>query len=95
MKLPTQTPAAPGGRHFAASCATMAPHFRDEWPTTRASSAAREELIHNLSETTAATQAPTKNAKLSAWVERVAELTQPDSIHWCDGSAEEYDRLCQ
>ena len=48
-----------------------------------------------MSETTAATQAPTKNAKLSAWVERVAELTQPDSIHWCDGSAEEYDRLCQ
>ncbi len=73
----------------------MAPHFRDEWPTTRASSAAREELVHNLSETTAATQAPTKNAKLSAWVEWVAELTQPDSIHWCDGSAEEYDRLCQ
>jgi phosphoenolpyruvate carboxykinase (GTP) len=68
----------------------------DEWPPTkRASSAAREELIHNLSETTAATQAPTKNAKLSAWVERVAELTQPDSIHWCDGAAEEYDRLCQ
>ena len=73
----------------------MAPHFRDEWPTTRASSAAREELVHNLSETTAAPQAPTKNAKLSAWVEWFAELTQPDSIHWCDGSAEEYDRLCQ
>jgi len=52
-------------------------------------------LSHNLSETTAATEAPTKNAKLSAWVEQVAELTQPDSIHWCDGSAEEYDRLCQ
>ena len=48
-----------------------------------------------MSEPTAATQAPTKNAKLSAWVERVAELTQPDSIHWCDGSAEEYDRVCQ
>ena len=39
--------------------------------------------------------APTTHRKLLAWVEEVAELTQPDSIHWCDGSAEEYDRLCQ
>jgi phosphoenolpyruvate carboxykinase (GTP) len=52
-------------------------------------------LSQNLSETTAATEAPTKNAKLKAWVKQVAALTQPDAIHWCDGSAEEYDRLCQ
>src|SRR2546430_5673170 len=41
------------------------------------------------------TPAQTNNAKLQAWVEEVASLTQPDSIHWCDGSAEEYDELCR
>ena len=41
------------------------------------------------------TTAPTKNEKLLAWVEEVAALTQPDAIHWCDGSAEEYDALAQ
>ncbi len=39
------------------------------------------------------TTAPTRNAKLLAWVERVAALTQPDAIHWCDGSEAEYDRM--
>jgi phosphoenolpyruvate carboxykinase (GTP) len=43
----------------------------------------------------ATTEAPTKNRRLISWVEGVAELTQPDAIHWCDGSAEEYDRLCR
>jgi phosphoenolpyruvate carboxykinase (GTP) len=41
------------------------------------------------------TPVPTKHSKLLAWVEEVAELTQPEAIHWCDGSAEEYDALCR
>ena len=48
-----------------------------------------------MTETTAATRRLTDNPKLISWVEEIAELAQPDSIHWCDGSAEEYDRLCQ
>jgi len=39
------------------------------------------------------TPAPTRNAKLLAWVDQVAALTQPDSVHWCDGSEAEYDRM--
>jgi phosphoenolpyruvate carboxykinase (GTP) len=48
-----------------------------------------------VTEVTQAPPARTTNRKLLAWVEDVAQLTQPDSIHWCDGSAEEYEHLCR
>lgn len=35
----------------------------------------------------------TSNQELADWVAEVAKLTQPDQIHWCDGSQQEYDRL--
>jgi len=38
--------------------------------------------------------AQTSNAKLLRWVDQWAEILQPDTITWCDGSVEEYDRLC-
>src|SRR5690348_11615508 len=35
-----------------------------------------------------------RNTQLRAWVQEMATLCQPDQIHWCDGSQEEYDTLC-
>src|SRR5215831_6047139 len=35
-----------------------------------------------------------KNTHLIRWVEKMANLTKPASIHWVDGSKEEYDSLC-
>ena len=38
---------------------------------------------------------PTQNRKLQAWVEEIAGLTRPAEVHWCDGSAKEYNSLAQ
>ena len=38
---------------------------------------------------------PTTHASLKRWVEEVARLTQPDTVHWCDGSDAENTRLIE
>jgi phosphoenolpyruvate carboxykinase (GTP) len=37
----------------------------------------------------------TSNPQLLEWVEQWRTILQPDDVHWCDGSADEYERLCQ
>ncbi len=36
----------------------------------------------------------TENQKLLAWVNQIANLCNPDNIHWCDGSQNEWEAMC-
>ncbi|MEP6298283.1 MAG: phosphoenolpyruvate carboxykinase (GTP), partial [Ilumatobacter sp.] len=39
--------------------------------------------------------ATTTNQRLQQWVDEWAQIMQPDDVYWCDGTADEYDRLAQ
>jgi phosphoenolpyruvate carboxykinase (GTP) len=41
------------------------------------------------------TSVPTAHRRLLHWVDEAVSLCEPDDVHWCDGSAEEYERLCR
>ena len=53
---------------------------------------ARRHWLHTGVHTMSAT---TNNAKLKTWVDEWAAILQPKDIYWCDGTADEYNRLCQ
>ena len=35
----------------------------------------------------------TRHARLAQWIDEVVALCQPDQVHWCDGSPEEYQEM--
>jgi phosphoenolpyruvate carboxykinase (GTP) len=39
--------------------------------------------------------APTNHSKVIEWVKQMRELCQPDNVHWCNGSDEEYHYLSE
>jgi phosphoenolpyruvate carboxykinase (GTP) len=51
--------------------------------------------VTNISSVPGLDPAPTKHAKLVAWVREIAALTTPDRVHWCDGSDAEWEQLTQ
>ncbi len=36
----------------------------------------------------------TEHKKLQAWVDEMVQLCQPANVYWCDGTEDEYQRLC-
>jgi phosphoenolpyruvate carboxykinase (GTP) len=42
-----------------------------------------------------AVEAEVRNQDLIDWVDSVAAMCTPERVHWCDGSQEEYDALCE
>ncbi len=65
---------------------------------TWADAAARKRRYHPSTESNALWQVystMTTNNALASWVKAVAARTQPDNIHWCNGSAEENETLIQ
>ena len=36
-----------------------------------------------------------RSDSLRTWVDEMIDLCKPANVHWCDGSDDEYERLCQ
>ena len=43
---------------------------------------------------TAVATYPVTHSDLSDWVKQIKNLCKPDQVYWCDGSKDEYSRIC-
>src|SRR6476659_7405115 len=86
QKSPTTTPSDPQQLHDTPSIRSAA---GGAFPQRRRPPRMRERE----NRMTAETQAPTTHQGILDFVNEVAAMTQPDSIHWCTGSDEEWTEL--
>jgi len=67
---------------------------RVKWPVLRIFISALETILTHAFTTSFAAPSYVKHQKLISWVAKIVALTKPANVIWCDGSQEEYDRLC-